>query len=222
MRVPRSRSGGEGFVRQIELVSSPLDEYSNARSCARRGPAALLGSRRRRRGMAEKLMIKVNGRVHSVAASPNTPLLYVLRNELRLNGPRFGCGLAQCGVVLGAANGKEIRACITPVAAVAKGASSRSRACRPVEAAAAAARRGCRTDLHPVQQAWIDEQVPQCGYCQNGMMIRATELLNRVKRPTEDQISPHMNTHLCRCGTYPRVTKAIKRAPRRWRRGHRR
>jgi aerobic-type carbon monoxide dehydrogenase small subunit (CoxS/CutS family) len=67
-------------------------------------------------------------------------------------------------------------------------------------------------DLHPVQQAWIEEQVPQCGYCQNGMMIKATELLNKVKRPTEDQIKSHMNTHLCRCGTYPRITKAIKRA----------
>jgi aerobic-type carbon monoxide dehydrogenase small subunit (CoxS/CutS family) len=163
--------------------------------------------------MAEKLKIKVNGRVHSVAASPNTPLLYVLRNELRLNGPRFGCGLAQCGSCSVLLNGKEIRACITPVAAVAKGSVTTLEGLAGVWK-----QRGGRTtqaagrDLHPVQQAWIDEQVPQCGYCQNGMMIRATELLNRVKRPTEDQIKSHMNTHLCRCGTYPRVTKAIKRA----------
>jgi aerobic-type carbon monoxide dehydrogenase small subunit (CoxS/CutS family) len=159
------------------------------------------------------LKIKVNGRVHNVAASPNTPLLYVLRNELRLNGPRFGCGLAQCGSCSVLHNGKEIRSCVTPVAAVASGTVT------TLEGLAALwkgtkARKTTKTQpaLHPVQQAWIDEQVPQCGYCQNGMMIRATELLNRVKRPTEAQIKSHMNTHLCRCGTYHRVTKAINRA----------
>jgi isoquinoline 1-oxidoreductase subunit alpha len=167
--------------------------------------------RREREAMASKLKIKVNGGVHDVAASPNTPLLYVLRNELRLNGPRFGCGLAQCGACSVLHEGKEIRSCITPVAAVGKGAVT------TLEGLPALWRGRSRTtsktdDLHPVQQAWIEEQVPQCGYCQNGMMIKATELLNKVKRPTEDQIKSHMNTHLCRCGTYPRITKAIKRA----------
>jgi aerobic-type carbon monoxide dehydrogenase small subunit (CoxS/CutS family) len=162
--------------------------------------------------MATNLRIRVNGRVHQVAASPNTPLLYVLRNELRLNGPRFGCGLAQCGSCSVLLNGKEVRACITPVAAVGTGAVT------TLEGLPALWRGKTRTtsktgdELHPVQQAWIDEQVPQCGYCQNGMMIKATELLTKVKRPTEDQIKSHMNTHLCRCGTYPRITKAIKRA----------
>ncbi len=161
--------------------------------------------------MADRLEIKVNGRVHSVAASPNTPLLYVLRNELRLNGPRFGCGLAQCGSCSVLHNGKEIRSCITPVAGVATGTITTLEGLPALwrGKGGPTAKAGA---LHPVQQAWIDEQVPQCGYCQNGMMIKATELLTKVKRPTEDQIKSHMNTHLCRCGTYPRITKAIKRA----------
>ena len=159
------------------------------------------------------LKIKVNGRVHNVAASPNTPLLYVLRNELRLNGPRFGCGLAQCGSCSVLHNGKEIRSCVTPVAAVAKGTVTTLEglgALWRAKTGRKAAKKG--SSLHPVQEAWIEEQVPQCGYCQNGMMIRATELLNRVQRPTEAQIKSHMNTHLCRCGTYHRITKAINRA----------
>jgi isoquinoline 1-oxidoreductase alpha subunit len=161
--------------------------------------------------MATTLKITVNGRVHNVAASPNTPLLYVLRNELRLNGPRFGCGLAQCGSCSVLLGGKEIRACITPVAAVGKQAVT---TLEGLPALWKGRKRGTSAtgDLHPVQRAWIDEQVPQCGYCQNGMMIKATELLNKVKRPTEDQIKSHMNTHLCRCGTYTRITKAVKRA----------
>jgi len=161
--------------------------------------------------MAKKLQIKVNGNVHRVAATPNTPLLYVLRNELQLNGPRFGCGLAQCGSCSVLHNGKEIRACITPVAAVAAGSLTTLEGL-PGLWSEKTGRKTTATELHPVQQAWIEEQVPQCGYCQNGMMIKATELLSRVKRPTEDQIRSHMNTHLCRCGTYPRVMKAIKRA----------
>lgn len=158
--------------------------------------------------MAKRLKITVNGRAHQVSATANTPLLYVLRNELKLNGPRFGCGLAQCGSCSVLLNGKEIRSCVTPVSAVA------GKKVTTLEGLAAAwsKRTGRRAKLHPVQQAWIDEQVPQCGYCHNGMMIKATELLSRVKRPTESQIRSHMNGHLCRCGTYPRVTKAIQRA----------
>ncbi len=163
--------------------------------------------------MAERLTIKVNGRVHAVAASPNTPLLYVLRNELRLNGPRFGCGLAQCGSCSVLLGNQEIRSCITPVAAVAKGnVTTLEGLARLWKASGGRTTTAAGRELHPVQQAWIDEQVPQCGYCQNGMMIRATELLQKVERPTVDQIKSHMNTHLCRCGTYPRITKAIKRA----------
>ncbi len=163
--------------------------------------------------MAGKLTIKVNGRAHQVAASPNTPLLYVLRNELGLNGPRFGCGLAQCGSCSVLHDGKEIRSCITPVAAIGTGTVT------TLEGLPALWKGKKRTTagsgdaaLHPVQEAWIEEQVPQCGYCQNGMMIKATELLQKVKRPTEDQVKSHMNTHLCRCGTYTRILKAVNRA----------
>jgi aerobic-type carbon monoxide dehydrogenase small subunit (CoxS/CutS family) len=160
--------------------------------------------------MGKRLKVRVNGRLQAVSASPDTPLLYVLHNELHLHGPRFGCGLAQCGACSVLADGKEIRSCVTPVAGVAgkdvttlEGlpqyyAKQNSLAKAPA--------------LHPVQQAWIDEQVPQCGYCQNGMMITAADLLTRVKRPTNEQIRSFMNGHLCRCGTYPRIIKAISRA----------
>jgi aerobic-type carbon monoxide dehydrogenase small subunit (CoxS/CutS family) len=131
---------------------------------------------------------------------PVTPLLYVLRNALDIKGPRFGCGLGQCGACTGWIKGEAVPSCVRPVA------SAQGVEITTLEGLADGGR------LHPVQQAWIEEQVPQCGYCQNGMMIKATELLNKVKRPTEDQIKSHMNTHLCRCGTYPRITKAIKRA----------
>jgi aerobic-type carbon monoxide dehydrogenase small subunit (CoxS/CutS family) len=142
--------------------------------------------------MANSLKIKVNGLTHGVSASLDTPLLYVLHNELHLHGPRFGCGLAQCGACSVLLDGKEIRSCVTPVAAVSG------------KAAAPA--------LHPLQQAWIDVQVPHCGYCQNGMMIQAADLLATTKNPSEDQIRTAMNGHLCRCGTYPRILTAIQKA----------
>lgn len=156
------------------------------------------------------LAIVVNGRRHRVRATAETPLLYVLRNELELTGPRFGCGLAQCGACSVLLGGKEIRSCITPVAAVGK------QRVTTLEGLAATWKGRKQTvgkvPLHPIQQAWIEEQVPQCGYCQNGMMVRAIELLNKEQRPSDAQIKSHMNTHLCRCGTYTRITKAIKRA----------
>ena len=161
--------------------------------------------------MASKLKIKVNGLVHNVTASLDTPLLYVLHNELHLHGPRFGCGLAQCGACSVLLDGKEIRSCVTPVLPSAARRSRRSRACRPCvrsradDGVAPAA-------LHPLQQAWIDVQVPHCGYCQNGMMIQAADLLATTKRPTEAQIRTAMNGHLCRCGTYPRILTAIQKA----------
>src|SRR6478672_6597828 len=151
--------------------------------------------------MASKLKIKVNGLVHSVTASLDTPLLYVLHNELHLHGPRFGCGLAQCGACSVLLDGKEIRSCVTPVAAVS------GKSITTLEGSAAAA-----PALHPLQQAWIDQQVPHCGYCQNGMMIQAADLLATQKKPTEDQIRTAMNGHLCRCGTYPRILTAIQKA----------
>ena len=160
--------------------------------------------------MADAINIKVNGKTWPVAASADTPLLYVLTNELKLQGPRFGCGLAQCGACTVLAEGVEIRSCVTPVATVA------DKSLTTFEGLAAwyAERKGLAQTpaLHPLQQAFIDEQAPHCGYCYNGMLIKGAELLAQTPRPTEAQIRAHMNGHLCRCGTYPRIMKAIQLA----------
>jgi aerobic-type carbon monoxide dehydrogenase small subunit (CoxS/CutS family) len=161
--------------------------------------------------MASRVKIKVNGLTHGVNASLDTPLLYVLHNELHLHGPRFGCGLAQCGACSVLLEGKEIRSCVTPVAAVS------GKAITTLEGLPAlwAQERGTTSSipaLHPVQQAWIDLQVFQCGYCQNGMMIQAADLLATTKRPTDAEIRAAMNGHLCRCGTYVRIIRAVKQA----------
>ena len=139
--------------------------------------------------MASKFKIKVNGLVHNVTASLDTPLLYVLHNELHLHGPRFGCGLAQCGACSVLLDGKEIRSCVTPVAAVERQDDHDARGLPALTAVA-------RNDgvgpaaLHPLQQAWIDVQVPHCGYCQNGMMIQAADLLATTKRPPRRRSAP--------------------------------
>ena len=159
--------------------------------------------------MADDLKINVNGKTWPVAASPDTPLLYVLTNELRLQGPRFGCGLAQCGSCSVLADGVEIRSCVTPVANVA------DKSLTTLEGLPAlyAQQKGLAQApaLHPLQQAFIDEQAPHC-YCYNGMLIKGAELLAQNPKPTEAQIRTHMNGHLCRCGTYPRVMKAMQLA----------
>jgi aerobic-type carbon monoxide dehydrogenase small subunit (CoxS/CutS family) len=160
--------------------------------------------------MADNLKIRVNGKTWPVEASPDTPLLYVLANELGLKGPRFGCGLAQCGSCSVLVDGVEIRSCITPVADVA------DKAVTTFEGLAAlyAQQKGLAQApaLHPLQQAFIDEQAPHCGYCYNGMLVKGSELLAQNPRPTEAQIRSHMNGHLCRCGTYPRIMSAIQLA----------
>jgi len=156
------------------------------------------------------LKIRVNEHLHTISAAPDTPLLYVLSNDLQLQGPRFGCGLAQCGSCSVLVNGVETRSCVTPVSAV-EGKSVTTLEGLP--AWYAAQRKLASTpDLHPVQQAMIDEQAVQCGYCFNGMIIKASELLAKNAKPSETQIRTAMNGHLCRCGTYPRVIKAIQRA----------
>ena len=142
--------------------------------------------------------LKVNGSTHTVDVDPSTPLLYILRNDLGLQGPRFGCGLGQCGACTVIVNGQAIRSCITPVSSVKsevttlEGISSRGK-------------------LHPLQQAWIDEQVPQCGFCQNGQIMTAKALLDKNPNPTDAQIREGMNRTLCRCMTYYRINAAIKR-----------
>jgi aerobic-type carbon monoxide dehydrogenase small subunit (CoxS/CutS family) len=160
--------------------------------------------------MATELKIAVNGEVRPVSAAPDTPLLYVLSNDLNLQGPRFGCGLGQCGSCSVLVNGVEARSCMTPVSAVAGKAVT---TLEGLPALYASQRKLARVPaLHPVQQAMIDEQAVQCGYCYNGMIVKASELLAKTPQPTVAQIRSAMNGHLCRCGTYPRILKAVQRA----------
>ena len=158
--------------------------------------------------MATRLV--VNQRVQEVDAAPDTPLLYVLTNDLELHGPRFGCGLAQCGSCSVLVDGVETRSCVTPLQKV------EGRSITTLEGLPAwyAQRRKLAKvpALHPIQQAVIDEQALQCGYCYNGQMVKAAELLDKTPQPTEAQIRTAMNGHLCRCGTYPRMLTAIQRA----------
>jgi len=160
--------------------------------------------------MATKLT--VNERVRDVDADPESPLLYVLTNELALQGPRFGCGLAQCGSCSVLVDGVEMRSCVTALRSV-EGKSITTLEGLP----AWYARQEGLTDtpaLHPLQQAVIEEQAVQCGYCYNGLIVKGTELLSRIPQPTDEQIRTAMDGHLCRCGTYPRMIKAIQRAAR--------
>jgi aerobic-type carbon monoxide dehydrogenase small subunit (CoxS/CutS family) len=145
------------------------------------------------------ITLKVNGANHTVDVEPSTPLLYILRNDLGLQGPHFGCGLGQCGACAVIINGTATRSCVTPVSAV-RGEVTTLEGLAP------------KGSLHPVQQAWIDEQVPACGFCQNGQIIAAKTLLDRTPNPTDAQIRAGMNSTLCRCMTYYRVQLAIKRA----------
>jgi aerobic-type carbon monoxide dehydrogenase small subunit (CoxS/CutS family) len=166
--------------------------------------------------MPDALTITVNGGTRTVRAAADTPLLYVLRNDLLLSGPRFGCGMAQCGACAVLVDGKEMRSCVTPVSFV---VGKRVHTIEGLPALWVEQHPRARTTetLHPVQQAWIDEQVPQCGYCQSGMMIAAVDLLQRNPAPTVAQIKDAFtNTppspHLCRCGTYNAIIAAVQRA----------
>ena len=143
--------------------------------------------------------LRVNGRSHTVDVEPRTPLLYVLRNDLDLHGPRFGCGLGQCGACTVIIGGAAVKSCVTAVSAVRGEITT-------LEGLAADSK------LHPLQQAWIDEQVPACGFCQNGQILTAKALLDKNPRPTDAQIREGMAGVLCRCMTYYRVHAAIKRA----------
>ena len=145
--------------------------------------------------------LHVNGAVHDVDTAPNTPLLYVLRNDLELRGPRFGCGLGQCGACSVLIDGVAVRSCTMPVSQV-RG---------QITTLEGLAKNGA---LDPLQQAWIEEQVPQCGYCHNGQIINARALLNRNPNPTDAEIRGAMEGALCRCMTYYRVQTAIKRVAR--------
>lgn len=168
--------------------------------------------------MPTELTLSVNGAKQVVSSAPDTPLLFVLRNELKLTGPRLGCGMAQCGACSVLLDGEEVRSCVTPISyAVGKQVTT----IEGLPAIWATQKSLSAADavktLHPVQQAWIDEQVPQCGYCQSGMMIAAVQLLAKNPNPTVAQIKDAFtNTppspHLCRCGTYAAIIDAVLRA----------
>jgi aerobic-type carbon monoxide dehydrogenase small subunit (CoxS/CutS family) len=144
------------------------------------------------------ITLRVNGAAHTVNVEPSVPLLYILRNDLGLQGPKFGCGIGQCGACTVIVNGVATRSCITPTSTV-KGEIT------TLEGISTGGR------LHPLQQAWIDEQVPQCGFCQNGQIMTAKAMLDRNPKPTDAQIREGMARTLCRCMTYYRVQAAIKR-----------
>ena len=150
--------------------------------------------------MAETYTLRVNGRSQSVRVEdPQTPLLYVLRNDLDLHGPRFGCGLAQCGACTVHVDGKAVRSCVLPVSQAA------GKSVTTLEGL------GTPQKPHPLQQAFIDEQAVQCGYCINGMIMQAKALLDQNKKPTDAQIRQALAGNLCRCGTHVRILSAIAR-----------
>jgi nicotinate dehydrogenase subunit A len=146
--------------------------------------------------------LTVNGRIHRVGVAPDTPLLYVLRNDLALNGAKFGCGLAQCGACTVLVDGKPVRSCSYPVDAV------QGKSITTIEGL------GTTERPHPVQQAFIDEQAAQCGYCINGMVMAATALLKRNPHPDDTAIRQALAGNLCRCGTHARILRAVARAAR--------
>ena len=151
--------------------------------------------------MATTLALQVNGKSHKIRVDdPQMPLLYALRNDLDLHGPRFGCGLAQCGACTVHVDGQSVRSCSYPVAAAA------GKKIVTLEGL------GGPGQLHPLQRAFIDEQAVQCGYCINGMIMQAAALLQTNKKPTEQDIKAALAENLCRCGTHLRIVRAIKRA----------
>ena len=146
-----------------------------------------------------RMNLTVNGKTHEIDASPETPLLWVLRDTLGLTGTKYGCGMGVCGACTVHLDGKAVRSCLTPVSSLG------SRNVTTIEGLSA-------NNNHPVQRAWIAEQVPQCGYCQPGQIMQAAALLAKIPHPTDDQISEAMAGNLCRCGTYQRIRRAIHQA----------
>jgi|SRR5579859_6066220 len=150
--------------------------------------------------MNTEIVLNVNGQKHTVTAAPDTPLLYVLRNDLRLNGPQYGCGQEQCGVCMVLVGAKATYSCRLPVS--------------EVGSAAITTLEGLSVDgeLHPVQRAFIEQQAAQCGYCSNGMMMSAAALLWKTPHPTDAQVRSALDGNLCRCGSHLRILRAVQRA----------
>jgi len=147
----------------------------------------------------QKYNLNVNGKYHQIEADEDTPILWVLRDELNLVGTKYGCGIAQCGACTIHVDGNPVRSCILTVAAIGE------KVITTIE--------GLSEDgTHPVQQAWIEHDVPQCGYCQSGQIMTAAALLNKNKQPSEDEIKTAMHGNICRCGTYNRINAAVKTA----------
>jgi nicotinate dehydrogenase subunit A len=147
-----------------------------------------------------KISLRVNGKTQVVDAEPDMPLLYALRNDLQLNGPKFGCGLAQCGACTVIIDGAAIRSCVTPVA------SAQNKAVTTLEGL------GNTKKMDKIQQAFVDEQAVQCGYCINGMIMTTKALLDKNPKPNDAQIKEALAGNLCRCGTHIRILRAVKRA----------
>lgn len=151
--------------------------------------------------MPTSINLNVNGRTTAVSVDdPDMPLLYALRNDLHLHGPRFGCGLGQCGACTVHINGEAVRSCVTPISTVGDGKI--------------VTLEGLGTDekLHPVQAAFIEEQAVQCGYCINGMIMQSAAFLTKNAKPSDDEITNELANNLCRCGTHIRILRAVKRA----------
>ena len=145
------------------------------------------------------MRLTINGKTMELDVDPNTPLLWAIREQAGLTGTKYGCGVAQCGACTVHVNGQSARACVTPVSSVAGKKVTTIEGLSP-------------SGDHPLQKAWVAEQVPQCGYCQSGQIMQAAALLARNKKPTREQIVSHMNGNLCRCGTYNRIIAAVQRA----------
>ena len=150
--------------------------------------------------MSERFKLKVNGADHEVAAEPNTPLVYLLRNDLDLKGTRFGCGSGHCGACTVLVDGNAVQSCDTPLW------SAAGREITTIEGL------GSIEHPHPLQQAFLDEQAAQCGYCINGIMMSAASLLRKNRDPSEAEIAAALDRNLCRCGTHVRILRAIRRA----------
>ena len=150
--------------------------------------------------MPQDFQLTVNGATRRANVEPDTPLLYILRNDLELNGPRFGCGLSQCGACTVLVDGRPMRSCVTAVSTIG------GKQITTLEGL------GTRDRLHPLQKAFIEEQAAQCGYCTNGMIMTAKALLDKTPKPTEAQIKKALAANLCRCGTHNRVVRAVQRA----------
>ena len=147
-----------------------------------------------------RIPLNVNGKNRPIETDPDTPLLYVLREDLKLNGPKVGCGLAQCGACTVIIDGNAVRSCVTPVKA------AQNRRVTTLEGL------GSKKKLHPIQKAFIDEQATQCGYCVNGMIMTTKAFLDKNPKPSDGQIKEALAGNLCRCGTHTRVLRAVKRA----------